>query len=67
MKDYKIGFRVNCSWWMAVIAIDWDYFSWSPGLVESGSSSPGQRFDCYHEKDWLFSFLCFTLFFARAY
>lgn len=63
----KIGFRINTHTWMLVLGVDRDYFAWTPGLVESGSSTPAQRFDAYHEKDWLYSFLCFTLFFARAY
>lgn len=62
----KIGFRVNTNTRMLVFAYDWDYFSWLPGEAESGKSSPAERFDAVSDEYVLYSFLFFTLFFARA-
>lgn len=62
----KVGIRFQTSSRMLTLAVDADYFSWRPGLVESGTSSPGERFDVTTDRYWHYSFLWFTLFFAKV-
>lgn len=63
----KIGLRFSTKKKMIIFALDYDYFSWKPGLIESGSNYPPTRFESYgQEYYWHYSFLFFTLFLAKV-
>ena len=62
----KIGLRASTSRWMIVLAIDPENFVWKPCEIESGSSSPAERFDAWGDRYWLWGWLGLTLFFAKV-
>ena len=62
----QIGFRISTTNRMFVLAIDPENFQWSPGEIESGKSSPAQRFDAHSDRYWLWGWLGLTIFYATA-
>lgn len=61
----KIGIKVEFSGRKCTIAFDPEYFMWTPGHIESGTSTPGDFFDCYTDRYDFFGWLGFTVFYAR--
>lgn len=60
----QISFRVSTKTRMLVLAIDPENFQWSPGEIESGKSSPAERFDACADQYWLWGWLGLTVFYA---
>lgn len=62
----QLEFRFNTSSRMLVVAIDPENFQWGPGEIESGRSSPAERFDAGADRYWLWGWLGLTVFYAEA-
>jgi hypothetical protein len=63
----KVALRISSTWWR--IGIGWSLgdFTWVPGEIESSKSSPAESFNSPSDASWLWGWLGFVVFFARAY
>ena len=65
MKDFQTGIRLQTNRWMFILALTWEYFSWTPGHIESGQSYPSEHLPSINgDRYFLYGWLCFTIFWA---
>jgi hypothetical protein len=62
----KIGLRAETKTKRLVVAIDPDEFTWTPGEIESGKSSPGEFFDCHCDEYFIWGWLGVTVTLVRV-
>lgn len=62
----KLGFTIARPTWRLTFGVSNEYFFWTPGEIESGSSSPAERFNSISDEYWLWGWLYFYVFFARC-
>lgn len=62
----ELGIGIVRSTWRLKFGLSNEYFSWTPGIIESGKSTPAQYFDSMSDEYWIWGWGYFVVFFAKC-